>query len=326
MSDASRPGLRTLAERRGFRIGTCVSAMPLHGDTRYAEALAREFNVLTPENAMKFGPLSPEPGIYDFTEADAIVDFALAHEMDVRGHVLVWYAQLPRWLERSRPTRAELVDVLTRHIATVVGRYAGRIRTWDVVNEAIAADGSFRETLWQKTIGAEYLDIAFHAARAADPSALLFYNDYGIEATGAHADAVSALLRDLRARNIPVDGVGLQMHVRLDQPVDCRTLQTNMQRLADLGLRVQVTECDVRIPIAQRPTEAQLSRQAEVYRSVLQASLRIPGCDCLGLWGFTDRHSWVTHFFPGEGAALLLDEDYRAKPAYHALATVLSEG
>jgi endo-1,4-beta-xylanase len=315
--------LRALAERSGLRIGSCVSAAPLRRDRRYAEVLAREFDTATTENALKFGVLSKARGVYDFAPADAIVEFAMAHGMDVRGHVLVWYAQLPDWIVRGRLGASELADVLTNHVTTVVSRYAGRIAVWDVVNEAVSEDGTLRDNVWLRTIGPEYIDLAFRAARQADKGARLFYNDYGIEAGAWHSDAVLELLQRLLTGNTPVDGVGLQLHLDLERLPDLGRLGDSMQRLGALGLDVHVTECDVRMTVHERPTPGQLTTQASVYRDVVQAGVSVPACQALSVWGFTDRHSWIPRFFPGQGAALLFDEEYRPKPAYDAVSAAL---
>lgn len=320
MDERSGPGLRLLAERRGFRIGTCVSAIPLKNDPEYARTVAREFNVITPENALKFGVLSPSRGHYDFSGADAIVEFAENHGMEIHGHPLLWYAQLPEWLVNGKPTRTELIDILTTHVTTVVSRYAERIASWDVVNEAIAADGTLRDNVWHRVIGPEYLDLAFAAAHSADPKAQLFYNDYGIEATEQHTEAVYELLRNLRRRKVPIHGVGLQMHLTLDHLSAINRLPSMLTWFADLGLPVAVTEFDVRMKVSGHPTPEQLATQAVVYREVLRSCLAAQGCSTLVTWGFSDRHSWVPHFFPNQGAALLLDEEYQPKPSYHALA------
>lgn len=313
------PGLRDLAEPMGIRIGTCVNVSALKSDPHYARTLVREFNLITPENALKFGVLSCSRGQYNFSDADLLVDFAEAHKMQVHGHVLLWHLQLPDWLLRYKPTRSELIDILTTHVSTVVGRYAGRIATWDVVNEAIDSDGRFHDNLFYRTIGPEYIDLAFAAARAADPRAQLFYNDHGVEATGPQAQAINALLADLGRRKVPIDGAGMQMHLALEHAGDLADLPARIQSIADLNLRAAITELDIRIPVNVHPTAEQLAIQAAMYRQILGVCAQRLTCSTLVFWGFTDRHSWVPHFFPNCGAALLFDEEYQAKPCYGAL-------
>jgi endo-1,4-beta-xylanase len=296
----------------------------LKSDREYARTVVHEFSIITTENALKFGTLSRSAGHYDFSDADLIVDFAEKHGLQVRGHTLLWHSQLPAWLLKHQPTRSELVDILTTHVDTVVRRYAGRIAAWDVVNEALGPDGRFRDNLWYRTIGPEYVDLAFSAARSADPKAQLFYNDYGLEATDPHSEAIYALLSDLRRRNVPVDGVGLQMHLALGELPDLQSLPNRIKRLGGLKLQLAVTEFDVRLALKDPPSKEQFERQATVYRKVLRSCISSGACSSFVFWGFTDRHSWVPHFFPNQGAALLFDEEYRPKPSYLAALEELS--
>jgi endo-1,4-beta-xylanase len=309
--------LRHFAQVRGIQIGAAVAAEPLRDEALYAETLAREFNMLTPENVMKFGPLRPSRDRYDFDKADAIVDFAEAHAMQVRGHVLVWHQQLPSWLTEGNWARDELIEILHEHIATVVGRYRGRIMAWDVVNEAVAGNGSLADTIWLRGIGPDYIDMAFHWAHEADPDARLFYNDYGGEGLGDKSEAIYALVHDLLQRGVPIHGVGLQMHVSVDQPRDPQDVTANMNRLSALGLEVHITEMDVMIK--DPATENDLAKQARIYRDMLRVCLSAQNCKAFVLWGFTDHYSWIPGFNRGWDAALIFDKSYRPKPAYYAL-------
>jgi endo-1,4-beta-xylanase len=278
--------------------------------------------MLTPENAMKFGPLHPDPDRYNFADADAIIAFAKANAMQVRAHTLVWHEDLPRWLTERNVTREDLMANLRQHILTVVGRYRGRVVAWDVVNEAMADSGSLRDTIWLRGIGPDYIDLAFRWAHEADPQARLFYNDYGGEGLGRKSDAIYGLVRNLQTRGVPIHGVGLQTHIRLESSPALRDVAANMNRLAALKLEVHITEMDVRIegPV----TEEALAAQARIYRDMLGVCLSAKNCKAFVLWGFTDRHSWIPQFFPQWGAALIFDESYRPKPAYTALMDALN--
>jgi endo-1,4-beta-xylanase len=302
-----------------------VSPQFLRDEPLYAETLGREFSMLTPENAMKFGLVHPEPDRYDFTDADLIVDFAEAHDMRVRGHTLVWHNQLPTWLTEGTWTRDKLIDILREHITTVVGHYSGRVAAWDVVNEAVADDGSRRGTIWLRGIGPEYVDMAFLWAHEADPDALLFYNDYAGEGLGPKSDAIYALVQGLVQRGVPIDGVGLQMHVSLRWPPDPEAVAANMARLGALGLAVHVTEMDVRIQDGVGTAEQRLAAQAHVYRVMMGVCLESSACKAFVTWGFTDRHSWIPQFTGHPDAPLLFDESYRPKPAYYAIMEALDE-
>ena len=253
----------------------------------------------------------------------SIVAFAERHDMQIRGHVLVWHQQLPSWLTEGNWTGDELMDILQEHIATVVGRYRGRIAAWDVVNEAVAGDGSLTDTIWLRGIGPEYIEMAFRWAHEADPDALLFYNDYGGEGLGRKSDAIYALVRDLLQRDVPIHGVGLQMHVGLDWSPKSQDVAANMERLSALGLEVHITEMDVKIE--DPATEEELAKQARVYGDMLQVCLAAQNCKAFVLWGFTDRHSWIPYFFPGWDAALIFDKSYDPKPAYKALMDRLAD-
>ncbi len=312
----SPPPLRELAAPRGLWIGACVASTPLATESAYAETLRREFNVVTPENDMKWGPIHPARDRYDFSRADAIVSFAAASGMAVHGHTLVWHNQNPAWLTSSAWPREEAIDILREHIAAVASHYAGTIAAWDVVNEAIANDGSLRQTPWLDWIGPDYVAIAFRAAAEAAPRAKLLYNDYGAEAANAKSDGIYRLISDLLHAGVPVHGIGFQCHLTIDG-VDLESFARNLQRFAGLGLELYVTEMDVRLPLPA--TANSLARQAEIYRGVLETCLAQPAFRGFQTWGFTDKYSWIPHRFPGQGAALPLDEHYRPKPAYDAL-------
>jgi GH35 family endo-1,4-beta-xylanase len=310
--------LRSTGAERGLAIGSAASAAYL-GDAEYGKVLGREFALLTPENELKWDTIHPAQDRYDFGPADALVRYASEHSMGLRGVPLVWHAQNPAWLTDGQFTRSALLGILDEHIDTVVGRYSSVIGQWDVVNEAIDDSGQLRSTLWSKGIGPDYIEHAFRAARAADPDVKLFYNDYGIERSGRKADAVFALVSDLRQRGVPIDGVGFQAHLTTEASL--AELQAQMNRYRAIGVDVAVTELDVRVPVPA--TTASLQAQAEIYRGVFKACLDATNCDTVVVWGFTDHHSWIPASVPGYGAATLFTEDYEPKPAYHAVAELL---
>jgi endo-1,4-beta-xylanase len=328
VADLAGPPLRELAARREIRIGAAVAPGPLRCEPAYAGVLAREFNAVTTENALKFGPVHPARERYDFEDADAIVEFAAssgteaANDIWVRGHTLVWHNQQPAWITETTWTRDELIEVLREHITTVVRRYRGRVQVWDVVNEAVTDNGLLRNTVWLQAIGPEYIEMAFRWAHEADPEALLFYNDYGAEGLNRKSDAIYELVQDLVARGVPIHGVGLQAHLAVTGPPILDNVRANMQRLGDLGLQVHITELDVRV--RDDPSAAELERQAQIYGNLLATCLSVEECTAFVLWGFTDRHSWIPGFRPGWGSALIFDESYQPKPAYWALRETLA--
>src|SRR5262245_35224773 len=207
--------LRDGADDRGFFIGAAVAMTPFRNEAAYVNTLRREFNMIVAENAFKWDALHPARTTYNFTDADALVSFAQANNMKLRGHTLVWHNQLPGWLTSGNFTRDEVIEILRDHIATLVGRYKGRVWAWDVVNEAIddATSQLRTSSFWFQKIGPDYIKMAFEFARQADPDARLYYNDYSIEGMNAKSEAVYNMIRDLRNQGEPVDGVGWQMHV-----------------------------------------------------------------------------------------------------------------
>jgi endo-1,4-beta-xylanase len=195
------------------------------------------------------------------------------------------------------------------------------VASWDVAAEAVAEDGRLRETFWSRGIGPDYLDLAFRWAHEADPQARLRYNDYGGEGAGAKSDGIYDLMIALRSKGTPIHGVGLQMHLSLQDAPPAREVRINMKRLAALGLETTITEMDVMLPVPASRTE--LKKQAALYRDMLQACLAVPQCRSFSTWGATDRHSWIPEHFPGQGAALLFDADDRPKPAAGSLGRLL---
>ena len=310
-------GLRALADRSGLLVGAAVASGPLRSDEAYRNVLAREYSVLTPENALKFGNVHPEPDRYDFRDFDQIVSFAEFHQMRVRGHTLVWHRQLPSWLEERNWTRDELTEVLRTHIHEVVGRYRGRVHYWDVVNEAISDFWGLRRTIWLRTLGPDYIEMAFRFAHEADPDALLFYNEYGVEGLGRKSERMYELVSGLLQRGVPIHGVGLQTHITQTIPSPGE-LGANLRRIETLGLRIHLTEVDVGVP--QPTTEGRLLKQAVLYQQLMDSCLAVRSCGAFVTWGFTDAHSWVPSFFPGLGAALPFDSELRPKLSYGALA------
>ncbi|MFF0220649.1 endo-1,4-beta-xylanase [Streptomyces sp. NPDC004629] len=317
---AADPPLRDLGAARGKVIGTAVTGSKLTGT--YGDIAGTQFSSLTPGNAMKWGSVEPTQGTFDWAEADQIVAFAQAHNQQVRGHTLVWHSQNPNWLTNGSWTSAQLGSLLQNHISTEVGRYKGKIAAWDVVNEPFNEDGTHRSTLWYDGLGTDYIANALTWAHAADPAAKLYINDYNVEGVNAKSTALYNLVRSLKQQGVPIDGVGLQAHLILGQVPS--TLQQNIQRFADLGVDVAITELDVRMALpADGPKSAQ---QAADYESVVAACAAVTRCVNLTVWGFTDSDSWVESTFPGYGAATPYDANYAPKPAYYGIAEALGGG
>ncbi len=316
--------LRDAASERGVRVGSATD--PSHfNEAAYTATLSREFSQVEPENAMKFGPIHPGPTTYNFAPADQIVAFAQANQMAVRGHTLVWYNQLPSWVTSGTHTPDQLSSILQDHINAVMGHYAGQVYAWDVVNEAFNDNGTLRSYVWSDSpgiglSGTGYIEQALRWAHAADPNALLFYNDYNAEGLNAKSDAIYKMAQDFKARGVPLDGIGMQMHFTTNIP-SYSSIEANMKRIAALGLQVQVTEFDVRLPVdsSGNASSADLIRQAQIYHDVVTLCLRTRACTAIQSWGFTDKYSWIPSTFQGQGAGLEFDANYQPKPAYNAM-------
>lgn len=329
---SSPPTLRDAANSAGVLLGTAVRP-GLFSETAYSSTLAREFNMIEPEDAMKWWVIRQQEGAFDFSKGDAVVLFAQAHGMKVRGHCLVWDHNNPDWLTPQRFTPEQLSRLLHEHIDTVMKHYAGRVFAWDVLNEALDENGKPKDSPWynQPGIGfadkgTAYIEQAFRWAREADPHALLFYNEAEGEDLNRKSDAIYAMVKDFKQRGVPIDGVGLQTHIsRLDFDTDA--VAANIARLTALGVQVHLTELDVSLPVdaSARATENDLQRQADMYRRIAHACLQNPGCTAIQTWGFTDKYSWIgSHSHGRRGAALLFDPTYKPKPAYDAVLAELS--
>lgn len=318
---AATPPLRDLAATQHRRVGTALDLDDLDDPPALAVA-DREYTSVTPENEMKWALVHPERDRYDFVAADRIVDHARANGMLVRGHTLVWHRQNPAWLENGTFTRDELIAILRDHIHTVVGHFAGRVRQWDVVNEAIRDDGTgLRDNLWLRGIGPDYIPLAFRFAHEADPHARLYLNDYLNETISPKSNYFFGYAYIMRAFGMPIGGLGVQMHRFLALPESAADVEANLRRMGAAGFQVWITEMDVAVLL---PADAaELAEQATVYADVVDACLHVRRCRGITTWGFTDRSSWVPGEFPGFGAALPFDEALTPKPAYLAIAAAL---
>ena len=313
---ATEEGLRGAARGTGVRIGTAVDTTALAGDAPYRTAVGREFNAVTPENVMKWQVVEPTQGHYDWSQADQLVAFARAHGQLVRGHTLVWHSQNPSWLTEDAFTPAQLRDILRKHIFDEMGHFRGKIWAWDVANEVFNDDGTLRDTIWLRALGPDYIADAFRWAHQADPHAKLFLNDYNNEGVNAKSDAYYALIKQLRAQGVPVQGFGIQGHLALQYglPGD---VAANVRRFDALGVKTAFTEVDVRMVLPADPIK--VAAQAEGFATMLRACLLVKHCISYTLWGFTDKYSWVPGFFDGQGSATPMNEQLQPKPAYDTL-------
>lgn len=324
-----------------LREGIAPSELFYTRSNRYSRTLNNEFNAVVVEHHLKWGPLcvsSPGPnpdlqpstrlGRYDFHHADAIVDWAIRNHKRVKGHVLCWHVTSPALLEEM--STAEVAEQLRRHIFTTMGHFRGRIEMWDVVNESLAPDGTLADNVFLRKMGPGYIEQCFQWAHEADPNAFLIYNDNKVEGLNgpnkAKANAFYKLLADMVNKGVPVHGCGIQAHfnaagVGRNRPPTPRMVKNQIHRLGKLGLKVNISEMDVRV--SQLPAELRPIAQRQIYRDIIAAALTEECFDGIWLWGFTDRHTWVTHFYYDD-EPLIFDEDYGRKEAYYGLREALS--
>ncbi|MEV4465221.1 endo-1,4-beta-xylanase [Micromonospora echinofusca] len=298
--------LKASAAEKGRYFGAAVATGKL-SDSQYVGILNREFNSVVAENEMKWDATEPQQGRFTYTGGDRLVSHARANGMSVRGHALLWHAQQPGWAQGLSGTT--LRNAAINHVTQVAAHFRGQIHSWDVVNEAFADGGSGgrRDSNLQRT-GNDWIEAAFRAARAADPGAKLCYNDYNTDGVNAKSTGIYNMVRDFKARGVPIDCVGFQSHLGTSVPGD---YQANLQRFADLGVDVQITELDVMTG----------SNQANIYATVTRACLAVSRCNGITVWGVRDSDSWR-----GTDDALLFDRSGNKKAAYTSVLNALNAG
>jgi endo-1,4-beta-xylanase len=315
--------LAQTASASGRLIGTALSSAHLSDETYASTAL--EFNYVTPENEMKWERTEPTRGEFSFDAADRILDFAIENGMQVKGHTLVWHSQLPSWVSAiSDPD--DLRAAMLNHITTEVQHFRGKVVAWDVVNEAWDPSDPtvLRDSIFSELLGPSFIDDAFTAARAADPDVKLYYNDYGADGPGTKSDSIYNMVADMKARGIPIDGVGLQMHWRSSSArPNGSDVAANIQRLGELGIDVVISEMDVDLCYG-----GSIDDQAAKFHDVVAACLGQPSCKAVTFWGITDKYSWLNYFDTScaDGQTprpLLFDDYYQKKPAYTGVLNAL---
>jgi endo-1,4-beta-xylanase len=311
--------LRELAAAHGLSIGNATDIWPPMHDLHFDALMAQQFDRASPTE-FYWPTTRGEDQDFFFLPADLMVNYALVHDQTLTGMFLVWDFSLPYWVEDLAYSEGpEALGVAyDEHITALVSRYRGQVDTWVVVNEAIWGPGDagnnnarFAQTLWYDWLGEEHIERAFHTARAADPDAVLMYNETGAEELGDKSDFLYDMVEDFLARDVPIDAVGLQFHVHAGSPPDLASVQANLERFGDLGLDVYITELDVSLEGIDEPDE--LEQQAAIYRGILETCLAVPACRSYTVFGFSDRYAWDEL---GDATPLLFDEDYVPKPAY----------
>ncbi|KAH9945064.1 endo-1,4-B-xylanase A [Epithele typhae] len=314
-------GLNKLAQAAGKKyFGTATDNSELTNKA-YTAILDNksEFGQLTAANSMKWDATEPSRGDFTFSSGDQIANLAKANGQLLRGHNCVWYNQLPSWVSSGGFSAAQLTSVIQTHCSTLLTHYKGQAYAWDVVNEPFNDDGTWRSDVFYNTLGTSYVQIALEAARAADPGAKLYINEYNIEYTGAKATALLSLAKSLLAAGVPLDGIGFQCHFIVGQVPT--SLQTVMQQFTALGLEVAITELDIRMTLPA--TNALLAQQETDYENVVKACMNVKGCVGITVWDFTDEYSWVPGTFSGQGEACPWNQNLQKKPAYSGITAAL---
>jgi endo-1,4-beta-xylanase len=327
-------GLNQRARRRGLFFGTAVNHETVSADPAYLDKIDADSGMVVGEASFKWADIHPEPDKFDFSRADALMDFAARRKLRVRGHVMAWHEGNPDWLEQAL-TPASAEGLLRRHISAVGKHFQGRLAHWDVVNEVIQPDDgkllSLRNSLWFKALGKSYLDTAFHATQEADPGALRVINEFGVDYPLAwqarKRQAFLGLLADLKARNIPVQAVGLQAHLDAGEKIDQKILSKFVGDIASLGLKIIVTELDVRDQTLPADIALRDSAVAAHAKAWLDPVLANPNVLGVLSWGLSDRHSWLNEKFPRpdklDQRALPLDKELERKKLWWSIAAAL---
>ncbi|AFY46257.1 beta-1,4-xylanase [Nostoc sp. PCC 7524] len=333
--------LKQRAAAKGLIYGVAIRYHNLFSNQKLAAVIAQECGMIVPEWELKWHvgnkPLRPTPDTFDFSAADRMVKFSRTHKMQVRGHTLVWHESLPPWFGET-VNRQNAEQFLTKHIQTVVRHYAGQMHSWDVVNEAIEIDDGkprgLRNTPWWQLLGENYIDLAFRVAAEADPKALLVYNDYGLDydtpEDEAKRTAVLKLLERLKSQGTPIHALGTQAHLSGgDNRFHPRKLRKFLSDVADMGLKILITEMDVKdrtLPVNIQERDRII---AAAYEDFLSTVLDEPAVIAVLTWGLSDRYTWLSEFRPRPDRLpvrpLPFDADMNRKLAWNAIARAFDQ-
>ncbi|MCK8491313.1 endo-1,4-beta-xylanase [Spirosoma sp. RP8] len=319
----------TLKAVASFPIGASINPQLLASNARYKAVLQENYNSISTENCAKMNRIQPKAGQFIWTDTDALVNFAKQSNMKVHGHTLIWHVAVPDWVTNFQGDSLAWEKLMKTHIQTVVGRYKGKIKSWDVVNEAFEDDGTYRKSVWYQHLGSDYVARCFQYAHEADPEALLFYNEF-VNGRPKKQAAVLALLNDLKKRNIPINGIGVQMHITINTPE--ASILSEIRQYANTGLLVHLSELDIRMnPTLSKTfvvTDALKSAHAlkyktvaQIYRSVVTSGQQFG----ITNWNLGDADSYLRTANTCEDHPLLFDETYNRKLSYYGFIQGLSE-
>lgn len=324
---ADTPTLKSVVP---FPVGAAINIKLLRKHQGYRNKIISQYNSITAENAMKFGKLQPMENDFRWADADELVNFARTNGMRIHGHTLIWSAKNPKWVNAYQGDKKAWKKLLKTHIQTVVKHFKGRVLSWDVVNEAFEDNGKLKKCVWLEHIGPEYLELAFQYAHEADPKALLFFNDYGQEYGGRKMEAIMKMVKDFKARKIPIHGLGLQMHVVVR--MSDTGLAKGIKLAASTGLLVHVSELEISVRY-KKPKIFQMDQtladlQAHKYKTVFEAFRSIPKKQQFGIttWNVGDADAFRNGPYKNKNHdhPMLFDVYYRAKPAYYEIIKAMS--
>lgn len=311
-----KKSVASAAAKKGVEFGFAVSVTDLL-DANTQKLIADEAKILVAENCMKSSQLRPNKTFWNWSDPENLVKFAEKNKIVAKWHTLFWHEMNPPFINQMK-TKEEAEALMDEHITTVLQKFKGRIRDYDVVNEMFNEDGSLRDTVWLRTLGPGYLERAIRKAHEVDPDAHLFLNEYNNEAAGyAKADAMFNLVKDFVERGVPIYGVGMQLHLAADLPYKEEAVRKNIRRYAELGIKICFSEVDVRMPLARADIYAQT--QIDIWRSLMKLAVEEPNVESFIVWGISDKNSWIPAWKPGYGDALLFDKKFQPKPVYYEL-------
>ena len=319
---------KSLSDCVNFFCGSVVDPNRLRNIPNYEQIVSTQFNSITAENIMKPESLHPSENLYNWVEADQLANYCLANSKRLHGHTLLWHQQLPQWMLNFQGSKTDWEHMMRNHITQIVQHFKGKVVSWDVINEAFNDDGTLRNSIWKENIGISYVEKAFRYAREADPDALLLYNDYSLVINPLKRKAILSFFNNLRARGVPIDGIGLQMHLFNGFPENIE-ISVAIDDIWKNDYLVHISELDISMnPLSQPMPSApanELRRQAEKYLYTFKAYDRIPDKYKFGItiWGVGDSDSWIRYFFSRDDHPLLFDDNYQPKPAFCKLISEL---
>ncbi len=311
----------SLKNKVDFHCGVVVDMSKVDFIDDYEQIVKNQFSSATAENIMKPFYLHPSENVYYWEDADRLADYCAANSLRLHGHTLIWHQQLPHWMTNYEGFKADWENMLKEHITQIVGHFKGRVASWDVVNEAFNDDGTLRNNIWKQNIGIGYLEKAFIYAHEADPNAQLFYNDYSVVINPIKRKAILSYFNQLKVKGIPIDGIGLQMHIFNGFPENIE-ISNAFDEIWKNDYLIHISELDISMnPLSVNMDFApqnELTRQAEKYLYVFKSYDRIPNQYKFGItvWGVGDGDSWIRYYYSRDDYPLLFDDNYQAKPAF----------